>query len=478
MVGCVSKCRITPDPGDSIILKGGVTWPNGTMTWTISYSGDSTLVIYLGVDQTWYNGSTWTRPILNGGGAIVTGGPGKNVFVLITGNYVTFDNIEFTGLYWNPSYEVYGDTIYIDTGGARYNLIEHCYFHGWSHENNRLDPNGGSNPHVIQGDTHTPSGNVGSSVSYCVFNGADATTVGSGLDGGTTGTAVYGGPPGFDHNYVGHMSNGVIGTLSSIHDNTVEYINNGYFNEHMNGFEVNTDNPYASWQPMVSGAKGIGLLLYNNVLRHMCSGCITIVWGPWNSNTSYVFNNIAWDLTNSNTFESGRAVAGAPFGASFMANNTLECGPDNKSTSYTCVYVDRSGVTSSLLYNNHLITSNEVPYQPATTSSNQVVQTLGAAKRREYTSSETYVFSPARDRSATVGAGKNLTSTCSLSPLLAPLCQDTTYGVLYNPSDNTVTSPARAPCNRPKTGSWDAGAYQFSCADGSASPTGTRPLPR
>ena len=39
--------------GDSVILKGCVTWPNSVFTWYLNQSGVAPNSIYYGVDKTW-----------------------------------------------------------------------------------------------------------------------------------------------------------------------------------------------------------------------------------------------------------------------------------------------------------------------------------------------------------------------------------------------------------------------------------------
>src|ERR1019366_8459164 len=70
MQGCTSNCVTRPNPGDSVILKGGVTWPHAAFPWVFNFaSGTSGNNIYFGVDPTWYTGGSWSRPIMNMGDA-------------------------------------------------------------------------------------------------------------------------------------------------------------------------------------------------------------------------------------------------------------------------------------------------------------------------------------------------------------------------------------------------------------------------
>src|SRR5580693_2586060 len=85
MPKCVATCAAhTPAPGDSFIFRGGDTWHFGNSgaspytggTWdlyswwgtaaTCQYEGTTSGCLYYGVDQTWFSGASWTRPILTG----------------------------------------------------------------------------------------------------------------------------------------------------------------------------------------------------------------------------------------------------------------------------------------------------------------------------------------------------------------------------------------------------------------------------
>jgi hypothetical protein len=92
MTGCTSICSSQAiNAGDSIILKGGVTWDSTVFNWTISKGGSVGNPVYYGVDQTWFSGGVWTQPILDGGGSL---GASNRTYVPITGSYITIDNLK------------------------------------------------------------------------------------------------------------------------------------------------------------------------------------------------------------------------------------------------------------------------------------------------------------------------------------------------------------------------------------------------
>lgn len=87
----------TINPNDQIILKGGTgeSWPNTCFMWSMA-SGSSGNPTYFGVDKTWFNGGSWTRPVLNAGGVLIPNNFGE---MLNFANNITVDNFEITGYF-------------------------------------------------------------------------------------------------------------------------------------------------------------------------------------------------------------------------------------------------------------------------------------------------------------------------------------------------------------------------------------------
>ena len=136
MNACASTCNSQIlNAGDSVILKGCVTWPNAAFTWVISQSGASPNSVYYGVDQTWWDStvsgcsSSWNRPIFNLGNSSPT--DSLNRIIDITGHDITVDNFEMTNMAanWNS---INGTTSAIAWDGSGNTVVEHMYFHGWN----------------------------------------------------------------------------------------------------------------------------------------------------------------------------------------------------------------------------------------------------------------------------------------------------------------------------------------------------------
>jgi hypothetical protein len=119
---------------------------------TVSVGGTSAAPDYYGVDQTWYTGSSWARPIFNFGD---TSDPNGNTIGL-SAAYVTIDNIEMTNLYWNTAPNG-ANVAYIYVSAPNV-TISKSYFHGWSHSYAA-----GDNLKVIIGAPYAINGTVAAS---------------------------------------------------------------------------------------------------------------------------------------------------------------------------------------------------------------------------------------------------------------------------------------------------------------------------
>jgi hypothetical protein len=450
MQNCTGSCgAANPQPGDQFIFKGGVTWPGSVFTWQWQWSGNvsgsntgctGTGCIYLGVDQTWYAGSSWARPIFNGGGISVGT---NNRYLWVTANFVILDNFEWTGFYENTSSPPYCTDDYMCLNYGTNNLeVKNQYFHGWTHS---AYNNGASNDNgqCISGDTGWPSHNVNSSIHDNAFDGADTT--------GDSMAALHGGPEVIYDNYIHNMSNGFVGEYTVAHDNVVLNINASYNpTMHENGLEIN-----------FSGTS----YFYNNIFAHVEQG-LTVWLAPEQGYTHNFYNNLIYDIPITNIIDLAASLVN-PTGSDVLYNNTVECGPDG-SPAYICVANIASSVTAVTLENNHWITNATTPNKgvwsvdgstPVTESNDVVMSYATACTQQGYCSNQTYPFSPTSGTSGTVAQGANLSGLC---PSLPGLCNDTTLGVSYNTTNHTVSYPARTPNPRPATGAWDSGAYEYS----------------
>jgi hypothetical protein len=463
MKSCSSVCNsATINPGDSIILKGGVTWPNSAFTWSIPSSSGAS--IYVGVDKSWYVGSAWTRPILNSGKAVISGsGSLSNVMISMFQN-TTLDNFEITGFYWDKQACSPGiiHCVMINMGQTNGQLIENLYIHGWTHAGNSPATSSGVAQAVL-------TGTGGSSVAHdIVIDGTD-------VPGDYSLTAFYGGPPDLYNIWCKQVSSCfIVAYADSVHDNHIEDIGRAYCNPvgfgactHENGFEDNGDT---------------GLLFYNNVIKNVSAGLA--IWIAPNPNyTAYIFNNVVFQTHNgSNVFDLARPVYSPSHcstgsnaqgycnnaGNFVVYNNTIENGDDSSQSGLQMGFPEGQ---SFLFQNNHFILSStsgagcKSGLSNCTFDSSNTLQTLATANKQGYSSGEAFAFSPKGSGAATIGAGiiqiVLCTATTVIDPAAGTAClKDSTYGVSYNTANHSVSYPARS--NQLRGASWDSGAYEYS----------------
>ena len=337
MQGCSSRCAsTTPQADDYYILKGGVTWPNAALPWVWQWSGNASHGIYLGVDPSWFTGSSWSRPILNGGAAsipgVATNHDQVNEFLdMSSTQYVTVDDFEFTGARWSTTSQ--GGNIYLNANEGLYDLIEHNYFHGWS---NGCSGSAGCDPGIAISATYTnasvPPNNPGT-IEYNVIDGSDTPEVEadpnctSGCKGSLR--SVWAAEGDVAYNIMDNVSNGYVGGAAAFHDNLVENIRDSIDpTNHENGFENNGDPE-------------CGALVYNNVIRNTSPANPVTFWiVPRNvpssspdTCTDYVFNNVMYNIGDANMWDLGPSLqSGQTADGRVMAfNNTFELGADSES---------------------------------------------------------------------------------------------------------------------------------------------------
>lgn len=462
MQTCSGKCKSTTiNPGDSIILRGGVTWPNASFMWSLP-GGSSSSPVYVGVDKTWYAGSGWARPTLNAGGTAIS--DNYDTMFSVPDN-VTFDNFEVTGFYWSNSTcssAPYGDCSVFNAGQRSGQTFENLYIHGWTHAGtNAATSNGTINIFAFGGN--------GQGVAH------DNVIVGTDVPGDHSVEVFFNGPGTAYNNYIKQVSSGaVVSYPVSWHDNHIEDIGPAYCNmpfpanaghcTHENGFEDNGD---------------IGLYFYNNVITNI-NGGLALWVAPNPGHTAYLWNNLIYAVHDNQVLDLAPPVYSSSYcssgadsqsycnstGTYWIANNTIQCGDD--STQYDIcqsgVGVNAQGSTpdGTVFQNNHFVSATTAKGCASTAhnctfASSNVVMAQATATSQGYTSSETYPFSPAASTSGTVGAGASLSSSASGN--LSSLAVDTTLAC-SDTAGNTPTCPVRTAKSR--TGaSWDAGAYAW-----------------
>lgn len=441
MRGCSASCAsASPKAGDSIILKGGVTWPNASLPWNWTWSGSSSNSIYVGVDKDWYSGSSWTRPTLD---AQKTPISGNNSFIRAAStNNVTWDNLELTGFNSNAPCN-YGDCVgAMFTGSSGGIVVDHFYVHGWTHTGSASD-----DFTAFLGDTNSPY--LGNAVlQNSIIDGSDST------NGGDSGSASYCWPN-FKNNVIHDIPNGILpcghGEISGNH---VYNIKTSFTGSHENFLET-----------LIADSNGV-FYIHDNVF-HSGIGEAAFIGNP--NETDYVWNNVWYDLQSNGpelvqNQSAGRAV--------YFWNNTIVGGQNG--TGY-CLRQGHSASTPIIQFqNNHCISSASSAADPklqggVVTVSNNVLQTPSVASDQGFSVSSSIPYAPTSTTNATTSTDGFDLSSLAIG-ILASLTKDTSYGCKVG-SDMQVNCPARTPVSR--AGNWGIGAFQ----SGSSGNTAGSPKP-
>jgi MYXO-CTERM domain-containing protein len=530
MPSCTANCNLLQEAGvggasmggTGLIFRGGDTWHEGNSSaspytggtfdiydWfsyaynhpftACKYEASQSGCLYVGVDKSWYSGTSWSRPILDGDNPVTgltlefapscpyivpnpgpsgTGGAfGHNVIVAMA-SFTILDNLELTGLCADDA-TPNGD-IYIAGGSAGNNypaehFIQNVYMHGWSATSNA----GGGATHPLT--ILTGGEGSGSIYDHIVVDGSDSNPE----------VAAWGTFPDFEHmkySLVRYAGQGVGSSCHDVHDNVLEHMYNTLYDGHTNLFECNSGDNLG----------GVPNVFYNNIFRHNDPSLGNAVgwWIPRSSGTTptvYVFNNMIYDAYGAGIGEAWNVSCGSggtecpgPFPPIYYFNNTSV--DTSAFPCYMSTYPNES--STAYVYNNQLIdtrwdgsgqvtcnggpgsTSNVSMRDTNATAQGYATGVSGTAGNGNNCANDTTApCGPTSGSNSTVGAGMNLQSYCTalasysseqaISVDAANACRyATTDGCAYDASSHTVNCPAQAPSARPTNGAWDVGAYQ------------------
>jgi hypothetical protein len=447
-------------PGDTFILKGCDVWTASDLPvyWGAGQNagGSSGNLVTITVDKTWYNTSNcpsaWNRPVFSNSGHVALantncnndGSNGQNQIFICFGTsssagygYIVLDNIEMTGLTCTGSCT--GTQSYIWQPGCANCKFTNNYLHGL----NIAYDNGGACTLI---KSYEYPSNTGTLYQNNIVDGSDRTNPSA---GGQC-DAFYG-------DYGGATIDGNV--IHDIVNPLLFYAGGGSTlvisrNQAYNVLATNGSN-HCNLLEVVGGGT---LYVYSNVLHDLeCSGGESFMDGN-GGETMYAFNNVIYNLGSGQT-PSIPQTAGQTGISLHYYNNTV-VSPGGQSC-WNNSGQTGSSYTAFVLENNHCIGTGNLAdtwgsYPTLTTN---VLMTPSTATGQGYTSSETYTYSPAAATNGTVGAGTNLTSSCSGSAV--SLCSDTAYACTYNSSSETISCPAREVNAKPPSGAWDAGSYLY-----------------
>jgi hypothetical protein len=457
---------ITPAAGQGFILKGGDTWVASDLGDVWKWGGTSGSPIYIGVDQTWFVGGSWTRPIFSCGGASCSGTGNYANYFMIVGSYVTIDNIEFTGLLASGTN---GQPSYVVTE-LDHDIVENSYFHGWTMANGATRD--AQMVVSFSNNNFPPYTSQGSGLFFSVIDGSDTAR--------NSMHAIGGSPTYIVGNVIQYVTNTADNIqASNVHDN--------YFGPVVLSFQSGAHQNVLS--VCCADNSNTNQFFYNNVFTGTtcgpCGGVVKLWLDQFGtSNTvGYAFNNVIYNNAPGNMINQGHGTAGTNVGTWNFFNNTVECGTDTSQA--PCVNATGVPITSVATFNsinNHWISSTAPivcsgGYSCPETS--DLTQSISKANGQGYSSARTFVFPPASGSGSTVAAGTNVQSMCAtingLDATAGAACKkDTGYACSYSTGNHTVSCPARTPLLRPVSGNWDVGGYQWTGSSAALQPSCSR----
>jgi hypothetical protein len=485
-----------PSAGEGWIFKGGVVVDFHAWPANVPWGGTAPNPTYIGVDRAWYTGTSWSRPIFNGGGASGYAADTRGMLTDVahrTGNFI-IDSIEFTGLYWVKScggdnspacsyLATYNGSTTSDTWEAK-----NLYVHGWSHGPSNTQTPGSYQALVAVGNSGTQA--TQGSVHDSVFDGFDSS---KDCCAAILATNIY-------NNYITYVSNSVYQSVNNapmyvqVHDNTIVYnASQQGINPDGSGTSTSDAHPncYHTW-----GLQAGYVFVYNNLIACQYSQPAyeteTSLFEHDNATGIYIFNNVLIsgrpDGIPLSSFQAGGGTS-----VYYAFNNTFE-GTLDPNPGGTCFTL--GGQSTATLADNFCITNNwwstvlnptlkiftgSVHSLPSPTFSincgrglqsnfgaSQICAPIGSGNGAgNLNASQSYPFAPMDSTAAAkVGAGQNNAALCSavstINAAAGSAClSDTSLGVAYDAANHTVSWPRRPPVPRPTgTANWTNGAYE------------------
>jgi hypothetical protein len=394
----------------------------------------------------------------------------------LAASYITFDNFENTGVCYSGA----ADLAFIDQaqGGAGFHhtIISNNYIHGWKM------PSSASGYYSFWQSLGSLSGGEQTNVFVGnVVDGSDSPHFATGsnctysADPCASGQALYGWAWDVHGNVFRYLMDVAVTLNTSLwHDNLTEYLYTAWSTAAVN-------NQHSNIMNNLGGATGESMYFYNNIIRNtyvtedMYFGVRTNL---------YFFNNVMYNNMNNSTF--GGIGAGGCLRLNSVSNSasTQTAYIYNNTTDYSCLF--KFEVTNGPLKpwngignfeNNHFIN-----FSPATISSvydcntggtctindigHEIYQTFTVANGQGYVTGNNYA--PTLVTNSTVGAGGNLTSSCSTFSFDGALCNGTSGTYEASGSGGMIAVTPGITLNaRPSSGPWDSGGYQFVSGGGS-----------
>jgi hypothetical protein len=463
--------------GDCFIFRGGDTWASSDYFVITSAGTSAGNTDYYGIDQTWYVGSAWARPIFDIQGTLPNvDSYGNSNIVKLNASWVTFDNWEFVhGTCANGTSQNY-----FALSSQQGIYVTNSYFHAFEAPTGGCGSGktgDGNNFGVWVYESVSSSAGCAGSFDHNIVDGTD----GSGAKGYDT--VVYDPSPCSDisYNVVHDICSAFGGGFTLAHDNEIYNFGGsvkGAFDctsQGIHNHAIRSNNDADVYNNMIYSVESEVIMVNPNAMA--------------GHSVSHIYNNVLWHNGAYGGAVPVTAIQTGDFppntaGSVQIYNNTIDC--DSGGGWGSCIRFE-SNIGTVAIHNEHHImvpgaplggialgnppfnsggagTASTLSYNAA----DNLYQTQAQATATGYTNTEAYVFSPTSSSSPTVGIGANATNLCSSG--MTQLCLDTTYG--SSQSGDTLITPADTPIARPGSNPWDAGAYLYSSSAPPPPPNG------
>lgn len=450
-----------------LVFRGGDTWHFGSATspavgaksWSYVHSGTSTSVRDgISFDSTWFSGGSFARPIFSGDNTITTSTVasctfdfnGVNVVSLSTNAHFGIDGFEFSG--FCDSATVDQNNGYISGPSGTDSWANSNYFHGMTIKTGYNFDEAA----MIHGNGNGWKGDTTNQCLFNVFDNSDGSlgnfssypcTACSTFEGVQNGCAVVA------YSVFNRLSNGVVGTSTSLHDNLFHDLYEPGGAVHGNIWNSNND-----------GLVNVGpQSFYNNEFFNIDEGVgVWLMPVPATTGVAYLFNNVGWNVFNStNCYVLGGAAGIKVY---FYQNTDVSaCNIRLLNNGSDPVF------NGTIFFQNDQFIGFGTPGALSNTfncdagatcaefdNGNELFQSATAASSQNYVAGTQYA-----SRGSTIGTGSNLLNACPLFSADKALCFGRAgVSEVAGLGGQIASYPAAPVLFRGLNGAWNTGAYQ------------------
>lgn len=459
--------------GDHYIFKGGVVWGKGCFDgprgMNIRQGGSAGNPDYYGVDQTWFAGGSWTKPVFQGlplgvipGGVNTFTQAVSTLIIIEAGNFITFDSLEMRYIYFPIESQTPGSNMIYAAVPVHDVIFQNLDLHGWWSQQSSNSP---ATVDGAQGGIYINDSGHGANVdnnllTYSKIHNDDGGLLnidGSAIQVPSAMGNAWRGIQKITHNeFYGLSAGGFYGGEIYAYNYNHDFINLATATSGLTVANAGSQNTAGIWA--WQGSSNVvtrPCYVHHNVIINSQAN-VGIYVGPANPApggvSCYIYDNVIYGSEFAFTVD---ASTMGPLSDSnwldvYFFNNTVSINRMN------CFYAVQRGndgpIRKVMLRNNHCIVDGIPGTNFAGAASvsnvNYLEQNHATAANRGYTAANKYA--PSAAGAPTVGSGLNLATSFSFLPDF----------------DTDINKVVRL-----RTINWDIGAYQFNGSSRPKAPT-------